>query len=406
VFARRLFYLYLVTNAALLLAGAFQPVRAHETQTDWLTRGRSVRVWRCIQCEGVRELRPGDCSQCGLRLYVRRERFVGVAALMLGVPSWLFYSTAISLIFLSFILFAFWGRRKNHERAAPARSKFLRIPGVERLTRRPLFQTGVRIAIFLLFITVIVGALRSSPEPERDIVPALTWALWSVWLALVATRPLRTDSDEPQQVRTDEAFLALTMLTMSSFHGLTMTTRWGALVRWIESALGLDNSISLALGMVAMLLLPLVVYYGICMLMKWLASDRTHSTQALFVNFAFSLLPIALFYHVAHHAKFLMYGGMQVGRLVLERLGLDWELFGPHSMPVADTIPIVAIWGVQVTLIIIGHIYAIVVAHRTSVALYQRHRQAVFSQIPMLVAMLLFSFQSLWLIAQPMRTMI
>ena len=90
-----------------------------------------------------------------------------------------------------------------------------------------------------------------------------------------------------------------------------------------------------------------------------------------------------------------------VSAFSLDRPTFD-SLFGSHDAPAADTIPIIAIWGLQVALILVGHIYAIIIAHKTSITLYEKHRQAVFSQIPMLVAMLLFSFQSLWLIAQPM----
>ena len=93
-----------------------------------------------------------------------------------------------------------------------------------------------------------------------------------------------------------------------------------------------------------------------------------------------------------------------MGRFVGDSFGFDWEFFGPVGMSVDGTIPVMAIWCVQVTLIIIGHIYSIMIAHKTSTAVYKTHRQAVFSQIPILVAMLLFSFQSLWLIAQPIRT--
>jgi hypothetical protein len=52
--------------------------------------------------------------------------------------------------------------------------------------------------------------------------------------------------------------------------------------------------------------------------------------------------------------------------------------------------------------VLIGHVYAIVIADRTARSLYADPRTATVSQVPMLAAMLLFSFQSLWLLSQPM----
>ena len=59
-------------------------------------------------------------------------------------------------------------------------------------------------------------------------------------------------------------------------------------------------------------------------------------------------------------------------------------------------------WGIQVALILVGHVYGILIAHKIAYATYDNPRTATLSQVPMLMAMLLFSFQSLWLLTQPM----
>ena len=71
-------------------------------------------------------------------------------------------------------------------------------------------------------------------------------------------------------------------------------------------------------------------------------------------------------------------------------------------MLVDAVLPIQVGWGIQVALIVIGHVFGIYIAHKAAAALYDTPRKATLSQIPMLAAMMLFSFQSLWLIAQPM----
>ncbi|MFQ5511153.1 MAG: heavy metal-binding domain-containing protein [Candidatus Krumholzibacteriia bacterium] len=216
------------------------------------------------------------------------------------------------------------------------------------------------------------------------------------------TRPVGADLLETSKVRSDEAFLAIALLSMSAFHGLTMTPLWVTILRWFEGTFGAPHLLAFSVAMTGILALPLGVYYGICWLMKWSAGDHKNSAGRLFVRFAYSLLPIALFYHLAHNAQHILFEGKKLVRLASDPFGLDWNLFGTASMPVDMVLPLGVGWGMQVALILFGHIYGIRVAHKISRSLYDQPRQAVMSQIPILAGMLLFSFQSLWLIAQPM----
>jgi hypothetical protein len=154
--------------------------------------------------------------------------------------------------------------------------------------------------------------------------------------------------------------------------------------------------------MAGMLILPLAIYYGLCRTMRWFAGDREHSTRHLFVCFAYSLLPIALFYHLAHNLQHIFYEGKKLISIASDPFGWGMDLFGTANMPLDAVLPIDVVWTIQVTLILVGHVYAILIAHRTAARLFPTARAATLSQIPMLAAMLLFSFQSLWLVAQPM----
>ena len=61
------------------------------------------------------------------------------------------------------------------------------------------------------------------------------------------------------------------------------------------------------------------------------------------------------------------------------------------------------LWVIQVFLVMVGHVYSLWVARRTAGAMFGDSKAAVRSQIPMLVAMILFSTMSLWLLKQPME---
>jgi len=236
------------------------------------------------------------------------------------------------------------------------------------------------------YCTLCLQCVKSCPEDN------VAWNL----------RPFGSDLLESVRPRKDEAYLAVTMLSMSAFHGLTMTPTWDRLVQAIDRATGLGWLVAFSVGMAAMLLLPLAVYYGICVLMTWGARDRRYDAATLFVRFSYSLLPIALFYHLAHNLQHILFEGTKLLRVSSDPFGWGWNVFGTAHMPVGAVLPVEVGWAIQVALILVGHLYAIVIAHRTAHALYPDPRAATATQIPMLAAMLLFSFQSLWLLSQPM----
>jgi len=215
-------------------------------------------------------------------------------------------------------------------------------------------------------------------------------------------RPFAADLLESIRPRSDEGWLAVIMLSMSAFHGLTMTLWWDRLVQGIAASAGVGPLVAFSLGMAAMLVLPAAVYFGLCALMRWCARDERHGVYTLFVRFAYALLPIALFYHLAHNAQHVFVEGKKLLRAASDPFGWGWDVFGTAQLPVDAVLPLEVGWGVQVALVLVGHLYALVIAHRTARALYPDGNAAVASQIPMLIAMVLFSWQSLWLLGQPM----
>lgn len=217
-----------------------------------------------------------------------------------------------------------------------------------------------------------------------------------------SARPAAADLLEPKHARVDEAYLAVILLSMSAFHGLTMTPSWDRVVAGIGSAFGVGPLLAFSLGMAAILALPLVVYAGVCRIMKAIANDRKHDTKTLFIRFAYSLLPIALFYHLAHNLQHFFYEGLKFVRAASDPFGWDWDVFGTAHLTITPILSVEAVWATQVILILIGHIYGIRIAHKAARSLYADARQATLTQLPLMAVMMLFSFQSLWLLNQPM----
>lgn len=218
--------------------------------------------------------------------------------------------------------------------------------------------------------------------------------------------------------RKDEAYLALLMLSITGFHGLTMTGSWRALLVWFEGALGLPYLAAFSLGMALLMLGPILVYALLVRLTTRLARSGEVSFGTAFVRFAYSVLPIALFYHLAHNLEHLLMEGQKVVALASNPLGFapgeswsvlgfagvgEWDLFGTTGLTLAPLTRLSTLWGVQVLLVLIGHLYSLWIADRTARRLYPERGAALRSQVPMLVGMVLFSIFSLWLLKQPME---
>lgn len=212
-------------------------------------------------------------------------------------------------------------------------------------------------------------------------------------------RPWGADLAVEGRPRSDEAWLALVLLAMTGFHGLTMTPSWPRWVAGLESAWGVGYWTAFSVLMTAMLGLPAALY---AVLVKAAhAQSRGRSYGELFVRYAYALLPIALFYHLAHNAEHFLMEGPKLLRLVSDPLGWGWNLFGTAAWRPVPLITLEGLWGVQLLLVVIGHVYSLWVTDRASRRLAPA---GVFqAQLPMLAAMVAFSVFSLWLLRQPMQ---
>ena len=123
----------------------------------------------------------------------------------------------------------------------------------------------------------------------------------------------------------------------------------------------------------------------------------------LMAVFAYSLLPIALAYHVAHFFTLLAIQGQLIIPLASDPFGYGWDLFGTSGYSVnIGLIDARFAWFLGVSAIVIGHIVAVYIAHLIALRVFDNRQQAIRSQYPMLGLMVLYTVVSLWIIAQPM----
>lgn len=211
----------------------------------------------------------------------------------------------------------------------------------------------------------------------------------------------------------------LFMLSSTAFDGLHETTVWVGwfwldIYEWIKPWVGANpfaayptlRKLYLGYQTLALLLSPLLylaVYWLFIRLARW-AARSCLPTRLLALRFANSLLPIVLVYHVAHYYTLLLTQGRKILSLASDPFGKRWDLFGTAGWFRAPLIPdMLTVWHVQVGLIVAGHVLSVWVAHVEALSLFPSRRQALLSQLPMLLLMLLFTVGGLWILSQPIK---
>jgi len=118
--------------------------------------------------------------------------------------------------------------------------------------------------------------------------------------------------------------------------------------------------------------------------------------------FVLTLVPIAVAYHLSHYFSLLVTAGQFIIPLASDPFGYGWNLFGSagYKVNLAIASPYV-FWYGAVTLVVIGHVIAVYLAHAVALREFGDRRLALLSQVPMLALMVGYTMVSLWILAQP-----
>lgn len=211
---------------------------------------------------------------------------------------------------------------------------------------------------------------------------------------------------------------AMAMLSTTAFDGLRATQWWVSLF-WADPS-GLVTALAGSRPMLAIgqlrpwyiaweslwLLLGPFLYlgaYGLCLVLaRWITGSR-RPLRELVLDFGYSLLPIALVYHLSHYATLLLSDGLKILSLLSDPFGFGWNLFGTAwKFRAPILLDMNVIWHAQVLLILLGHIASVWVAHRIALRVFDSRRAAWLSQLPMLLLMVGMTVAGLWILAQPL----
>lgn len=309
-------------------------------------------------------------------------------------------------LYLGFIWFELFGHGTPADLAKfLAGYTVLNLIGVWLIGARAWFRHCEFFAVFMRLLAVM-APVRVVPGDRKPL--QLRWPL----AGLLQARPDHLST----------VVFALAMLSTTAFDGLKATQWWvalfwndptGLLTQWAGAepirAIPTVQPIYRVWGTLWLLASPFL-YFALYLLAVWLAkwlSRSPRSVRQLALDFGYTLLPIAVVYHLTHYATLLLSHGLKVISLASDPFGWRWNLFGTlHSFRAPILPDMGVVWHSQVGLILAGHIISIWVAHRIALGVFETRRQAMLSQLPMLVMMVAFTVAGLWILAQPLTVML
>ncbi|HIF09059.1 MAG TPA: hypothetical protein EYQ81_03920 [Sneathiellales bacterium] len=207
----------------------------------------------------------------------------------------------------------------------------------------------------------------------------------------------------------------LLLLTTVTFDGVLQTPMWAEIMdRAIdgESQSGLliapndagtgRHTLIKTMALAAMPCMFIAIYAVFCHAVAMFGSGGRIPTRDIAGYFVLSLVPIAIAYHLSHYISYLLITGQQIIPLASDPFGRGWNLLGTAAYKIdIGILNAKIVWYISVTAIVVGHVFAVYLAHVAALWVFEDRGAALRSQIPMLVLMIGYTMISLWILSQP-----
>ena len=211
--------------------------------------------------------------------------------------------------------------------------------------------------------------------------------------------PLRgLEQEEPMPIGLYASVFAL--LGATTFDNLSETVGWSDFL----ATSGLDALPTMLVETVALAVLglPFLATFmaAVWVAHRWIGRSRTVGDIGRY--FGWSLIPIGVAYVLAHNTPLIITGVPELVRAISDPFERGWNLLGTadafHTFVASPKV----VWFLEIAFIVIGHVIAVMAAHRAAVRLADSHEAAVKSQYALTVLMSAYTITTLWLLAQPL----
>jgi hypothetical protein len=322
-------------------------------------------------------------------------------------PTWLGYYPAL-MIYLAFIWFELFGHPTPRSLAiALLLYTALNVYAAWLFGKAAWFHYGELFAVFLRLIAMVAPVEILPPVAPGG---RMRLRLRVPFAGLTGVRP-----DHFSLV-----VFVLFMLSSTAFDGIHETVAWAAIF-WkgiypvLATFVATKNPRQYLVLVHAfyywqwlmLFLSPLIylaMYSGFVFLTR-VVTRTDRSLHDLALDFAYSLIPIAIVYNISHYFTLLVGQGPAIASLISDPFGLGWNLFGTRDLGWQGMlIDAGIVWHGQVWVILIGHIVSVYLSHIEALRIFRTSRQATVSQIPLLLLMVALTTVGLWILSMPIAS--
>jgi hypothetical protein len=234
----------------------------------------------------------------------------------------------------------------------------------------------------------------------------------------VRTRPLLSGTLEATPHHISLVLFVLFMLAGTTYDGVWQTSFWAGLywqnlMTWLHPLWGDDMARAQALlapgyvvyqrgGLIAAPFVYLAVYMAVMAIVRVVTGGRL-TTHALALRFAFSLVPIALAYMLAHSWTLVLTVMPVIPFLLTDPFGAGWNLLAlPRQLAEQAPLDMGQAWHIEVALILLGHIASVYLAHRIAQRTFGARHHVWLSEVPLLLLMVGYTFIGLSVLSLPL----
>ncbi len=178
----------------------------------------------------------------------------------------------------------------------------------------------------------------------------------------------------------DEAYKALIMLACAMLYSGVLLGPWGWIKDWANMAT-LPQWAAYATGFLAINLLVVPAIFWLTTVAARTAARVQAPVKRLFVDYAYSLVPMGLTGWIAFSFSFVFVNGSYAVSVLSDPFGWGWNLFGTRSVPWTPLLPgLVSV--LQISLLLAGLAYSIFIAYRIGRQHARTHAQAWRGTLP------------------------
>ena len=199
---------------------------------------------------------------------------------------------------------------------------------------------------------------------------------------------------EPRRI--DEAWKAFIMLGIALVFFLSMQGPWGVLKDMVRKATLREWLIFISLHSFLCLLVIPGIFFFFAYLSKLFSRNKEVSLKKVFINFAYTLVPLGLGVWIAFSFGIILPNGSYLLHVLSDPFAWGWNLFGTANFPWTPVFTGILGYLQGLTLIIF-YLFALSIGYRISTQTYPDLNQARRGWIPILVFLTLTTTLFLWL---------